>query len=40
MLLDFSAMEETVIPNFMDGEGEVHAKMQADGLNRILDFFF
>ena len=36
MLLDFSVMEETVIPNFMGGEGEIHAKMQVDGLNRIL----
>ena len=36
MLLDFSAMEETVIPNFMGGEGEIHAKMRVDELNRIL----
>lgn len=36
MLLDFNAMEETVIPHFLGGEGEIHAKMFVDERNRIL----
>lgn len=36
MLIDFSAVETQVIPNFLGGEGEIHAQMHADGLNRIL----
>lgn len=36
MLIDFSAMETQVIPSFLGGEGEIHAQMHADGLNRIL----
>lgn len=36
MLIDFSAMEETVIPNFYGGEGYIRAKMQVDERNRIL----
>ncbi len=36
MLIDFSAVETQVIPNFLGGEGEIRAQMHADGLNRIL----
>ena len=36
MLIDFSAVETQVIPSFLGGEGEIHAQMHADGLNRIL----
>lgn len=36
MRIDFSAMTEETIPNFLGGEGELHAKMHVDGLNRIL----
>lgn len=36
MLIDFSAMESAVISHFLDGEGEIHAKMQVDERNRIL----
>lgn len=36
MLLDFSAMDETVIPNFMGGEGSVQAKMNVDALGKIM----
>ena len=36
MLIDFSNMEPEIIPHFVGGEGEIHAKMHVDGLNRIL----
>ena len=36
MRIDFSAVETQVIPSFLGGEGEIHAQMHADGLNRIL----
>lgn len=36
MLLDFNAMNETVIPRFLDGEGTVRAKMRVDELGKIL----
>ena len=36
MLIDFSKMETETIPNFMGGEGELHAKMHVDERNRIL----
>ena len=36
MLIDFSQMEETVIPNFLGGEGALRAKMRVDELGKIL----
>ena len=36
MLIDFSKMEETVIPNFLGGEGSLRAKMRTDELGKIL----
>lgn len=36
MLIDFSKMEEKVIPNFLGGEGALRAKMRVDGLGKIL----
>ena len=36
MIIDFHSMEETVIPNFLGGEGEIRAKMFVDERNRIL----
>ncbi len=36
MLLDFTAMDETVIPRFLDGEGTLRAKMRVDELGKIL----
>ena len=36
MLIDFDAMEETVIPHMRGGEKEVAARMHVDGLNRIM----
>ncbi len=36
MLLRFSAMEETVLPHFKGGEGELRARMFHDGQARIL----
>ena len=36
MILDFQGMEETVLQNFYGGEKEVHARMHADGLGRIM----
>lgn len=36
MLISLPAMEATVIPNFLGGEGEIHAKMHVDERNRIL----
>ena len=36
MLIDFEHMEETVIPNFLGGEGSIRAKMRVDELGKIL----
>ena len=36
MLIDFSKMDVETIPHFLGGEGEIHAQMHVDGLNRIL----
>ena len=36
MLIDFSQMEETVIPNFLGGEGALRAKMRVDELGKIM----
>lgn len=36
MRIDFSTVEIQVIPNFLGGEGEIHAQMYTDSLNRIL----
>ena len=36
MLVDFNAMEETVIPHFLGGEGSIRAKMRVDELGKIL----
>ena len=36
MLIDFSAMEETVIPGFLGGEGSLRAKLRVDELGKIL----
>lgn len=36
MLLDFHAMEETVLPRFLDGEGILRAKMRVDELGKIM----
>ena len=36
MIIDYTSMEETVIPHFLDGEGEIRAKMFVDERNRIL----
>ena len=36
MLIDFDAMEETVIPHFQGGEGALHAQMRVDELGKIL----
>ena len=36
MLIDFSKMEETVIPSFLGGEGALLAKMRTDELGKIL----
>lgn len=36
MILDFSEMQETVIPQFYGGEKEIRAKMQVDSANKIL----
>lgn len=36
MLIDFSAMGTEIIPNFLGGEGEIHAQMHVDERNRIL----
>ena len=35
MLLDFNAMDETVMPNFLGGEGALRAKMHVDDLGKI-----
>lgn len=36
MIIDFHSMEETVMPNFLGGEGALRAKMFSDERNRIL----
>lgn len=36
MLIDFSAMEENVIPNFLGGEGVTRARMRVDELGKIM----
>lgn len=36
MILDYSAMETTHIPNFLGGDGTIHAQMRADELGKIL----
>ena len=36
MLIDFDAMEEQVIPRFLDGEGTFHARMRVDELGKIM----
>ncbi len=36
MLFDFHTMEQTVIPGFLGGQGELHAQMHADERNRFL----
>lgn len=36
MTLDFNAMDETVIPHFLGGEGALRAKMHVDDLGKIL----
>ena len=36
MKVEFGAMEETAIPGFKGGEGVTHARMFADGRNRIM----
>lgn len=36
MIIDFHSMEETVMPNFLGGEGAIRAKMFSDERNRIL----
>lgn len=36
MILDYSAMETTHIPNFLGGDGMIHAQMRVDELGKIL----
>ena len=36
MILDMTAMEETLLPHFKGGEGELRAKMFSDERNRFL----
>ena len=36
MLIDFSAMEEQVIPGFLGGEGTFHTRMRVDELGKIM----
>lgn len=36
MLIDFSAMEEQVIPQFLGGEGTTRARMRVDELGKIM----
>ena len=36
MLIDFSNMEEQVIPCFLGGEGTFHARMRVDELGKIM----
>ncbi len=36
MILDYSTMETTTIPNFLGGEGALRAQMRTDELGKIL----
>lgn len=36
MIIDFSGMEETRLPEFKGGKGDMIAKMHTDGLGKIL----
>lgn len=36
MIIDLLTQEETTLPNFKGGENEIYAKMNFDGLNRIM----
>ena len=36
MILDYTAMETTHIPNFLGGEGTIHAQMRVDELGKNL----
>lgn len=36
MLIDFSKVEEQVIPRFLGGEGTIHARMRVDELGKIM----
>ncbi|MBD5163015.1 MAG: cupin domain-containing protein [Oscillibacter sp.] len=36
MLIDFNAMEEQVIPQFLGGEGTFHTRMRVDELGKIM----
>ncbi len=36
MLIDFNAMEETITPKFLGGEGTFHAQMRVDELGKIM----
>ena len=36
MILDYTQMPEVDIPHFKGGEGAAHARMQFDGMNRIM----
>lgn len=36
MLIDFSTMEEQVMPGFLGGEGTFHTRMRVDGLGKIM----
>lgn len=36
MIIDYNSMKETVMPNFLGGEGALCAKMFSDERNRIL----
>lgn len=35
-MIDFNTMPETVLHRFKDGEGDTHARMYVDDLNRIM----
>ena len=35
-MIDFNTMAETPMPNFKGGEGDTHARMFADDLNRFM----
>ena len=36
MILDYTTMETTHIPNFLGGDGTIHAQMRVDELGKIL----
>ena len=36
MILDYTTMETTQIPNFLGGDGTLHAQMRVDELGKIL----